>query len=260
MKAVHQGANKEPEYFVRFSRSQRAEHLLMMISFTALVVTGLPQKFFGSSLSQAIILALGGIETTRLIHRGFAIVFCLEAVYHAAYIGWLIATGRFAPSMIPGRKDVSDAFQSLKYCLGISPSPPLFDRFDYRQKFEYWGVVMGGVIVIVTGLMLMFPAQVTQLLPGAFVPAAKEMHGGEAILAFSVIVVWHMYGAHFNPMHFPGDLTIFTGKIRREQMIEEHPLEYARIMGIPPEELEKQLGHQEIHGAHHMADPRSPAQ
>ena len=239
MKAEHQEATREPEYFVRFSRSQRAEHLLMMISFTALVLTGLPQKFFGSGWAQAIILALGGIETTRLIHRSFAILFCLEALYHGAYIGWLALTGRLVPSMVPGMKDVRDAIQSLKYCIGASPVRPKFDRFDYRQKFEYWGVVMGGVIVIITGLMLMFPAQVTQLLPGAFVPAAKEMHGGEAILAFSVIVVWHMYGAHFNPLHFPGDLTIFTGKIRRDQMIEEHPLEYARIMGIPLEHEEK---------------------
>lgn len=236
MKAEYQGQTRAPEYFVRFSPSQRAEHLFMMISFTALVVTGLPQKFFGSDWAQIIILALGGIETTRLVHRGFAILFCLEALYHGAFIARLIVTGRFVPSMIPGLKDVADALQCFKYCIGASSVYPRFDRFDFRQKFEYWGVAMGGVIVILTGLTLMFPAQVTHLLPGAFVPAAKEMHGGEAILAFSVIVVWHMYGAHFNPLRFPGDLTIFTGKMSREQMIEEHPLEYARIMGITQEE------------------------
>lgn len=236
MKGEHKTHEKAPEYFVRFSRSQRAEHLLMMTSFTVLVLTGIPQKFFGAGWAQTIILALGGIETTRLIHRTFAILFCLEALYHGAFIARLILTGRFVPSMIPGLKDATDALQCFKYCIGASSVHPRFDRFDFRQKFEYWGVVMGGVIVILTGLMLMFPTQVTYLLPGAFVPAAKEMHGGEAILAFSVIVIWHMYGAHFNPMRFPGDLTIFTGKISREQMMEEHPLEYDRIMGIPLEE------------------------
>ncbi len=236
MKAEHQRQTETAGYFVRFSRSQRAEHLLMMISFTVLVVTGIPQKFFGSGWAQTIIMALGGIETTRLIHRGFATLFCLEAVYHGAYTAWLILTGRFVPSMIPGLKDTADALQCFKYCIGASSLHPKFDRFDFRQKFEYWGVVMGGVIVIATGLLLMSPSQATQLLPGAFVPAAKEMHGGEAILAFSVIVIWHMYGAHFNPLRFPGDLTIFTGKISKERMIEEHPLEYARVMGIPVEE------------------------
>ncbi|MGE5617814.1 MAG: formate dehydrogenase subunit gamma [Sphingomonadaceae bacterium] len=247
MTAKYREIPEPPEQFVRFSLSQRIEHLLMMISFTALVATGLPQKFFGSGWAQSMILAFGGIENTRLIHRAFAVLFCLEALYHFAYIFWLMAKGRFVPSMIPGLKDAADAIQCFKYCIGLSAVHPKYDRFDFRQKFEYWGVVMGGIIVIATGLILMFPAQATLLLPGAFVPAAREMHGGEAILAFSVIVTWHLYGAHFNPLRFPGDLSIFTGKISRAQMIEEHPLEYARIMGIALEE-EREAAKESPHG------------
>ena len=221
----------EPREFVRFSPSQRFEHLLLMISFTLLVITGVPQKFFGAAWAQNIILLMGGIETTRLIHRISAILFCLEGVYHVACIGVTVLQGRFTPSMIPGMRDVADAINSFKYCIGLSSEMPKFDRFDYRQKFEYWGVVMGWIVMVATGLVLMFPAQATQLLPGAFVPASKEMHGGEALLVLLIVVTWHLYGAHLNPMRFPGDISIFTGKISRERMMAEHPLEYARIMG-----------------------------
>jgi formate dehydrogenase subunit gamma len=247
---------KVPKQFVRFNVSQRLEHLSMMISFTTLVVTGLPQKFFGAGISQAIILGLGGIDNTRLVHRTFAIIFCLEGLYHLCTIAYSILRSRFVPSMVPGKKDVVDAMEAFKYCIGAASEEPKYDRYDFRQKFEYWGVVAGTAIVIVTGLVLMFPTQVTQLLPGVFVPASKEMHGGEAILAFSIIVTWHLYGAHLNPLRFPGDTTIFTGKMSVERMIEEHPLEYSRITGIPMEELEE---HEKDAPAHaHLSHEMQP--
>jgi formate dehydrogenase subunit gamma len=243
---------RSPETFVRFSPSQRMEHLLIMISFTALVVTGLPQKFFGAGWAQNLILLMGGIDNTRFLHRAFAILFCLEAVYHFGYIIWLAAAGRFVPTMIPTRKDLRDALQSFSYAAGFSPRRPVYGRFDFRQKFEYWGVLLGGIIVIVTGLILWFPVEITRFLPGAIVPAAREMHGGEALLALSIIVTWHLYGAHLNPKHFPGDKTIFTGRISREKMIEDHPLEYARLTGTPVEEVIAQLEehHQPDHPDH----------
>lgn len=239
---------KVPEQFVRFSGSQRAEHFLMMITFTLLVVTGLPQKFYTEGISQAIMMAFGGIENTRLIHRVVAGIFCAEAVVHVLAIFWTIAQGRFVPSMVPGKKDFTDAMDAFRFCIGAARKEPMFDRYDFRQKFEYWGVVMGTAVVIITGLFLIFPAQVTMFLPGAFVPAAKEMHGAEAVMAFSIIVTWHLYGAHLNPLRFPGDTTIFTGKMSKDRMIEEHPLEYARITGKSIEEVEAE---REAIMAHH---------
>jgi cytochrome b subunit of formate dehydrogenase len=224
--------------FVRFGVSQRLEHLLTMVCFGVLLLTGLPQKFNDASLSIWMVNSLGGIDNVRFLHRVFATVFIFSAFYHVGAIGLSIIRGKFNPSMSPTLRDFADALVMLRYSVGLSSSKPRFGRYDYRQKFEYWGIVYGGIIMIVTGLTLWFPTYITRILPGQVVPAAKEMHTGEALLALLVIVTWHMYSVILSPSHFPGDWSIFTGKISREKLKEEHPLEYAALVGGDPEELE----------------------
>ena len=217
--------------FVRFSVSQRLEHLLTMVCFGVLLLTGLPQKFNDASLSIWVVDSFGGIDNVRFVHRVFATAFIFSAFYHVGAIGLSIIRGRFNPTMTPTLRDFADALVMLRYSVGLANSKPRFGRYDYRQKFEYWGIVYGGIIMIVSGLTLWFPTYVTRFLPGEVVPAAKEMHAGEALLALLVIVTWHMYSVLLSPSHFPGDWSIFTGKISREKLEEEHPLEYIALVG-----------------------------
>jgi cytochrome b subunit of formate dehydrogenase len=130
--------------------------------------------------------------------------------------------------MVPTRKDFQDTVTTLRYYLRLSDVHAEFDRFDYREKFEYWGIVMGGIIMIVTGFVLFFPMAVTHWLPGQLVPAAKVAHSNEGLMAFLVVITWHIYNVHFAPEVFPFNKTMFTGKISREHMRQHHGLEYAR--------------------------------
>ncbi len=93
--------------------------------------------------------------------------------------------------------------------------------------------------MLTTGFVLWFPVEVTRFLPGELIPAAKTAHSMEALLAFLVIVTWHIYNAIFSPEVFPLDTTIFTGKISRDRMIHEHPNELATIEGVSVDELLK---------------------
>ncbi|MDO8691065.1 MAG: cytochrome C, partial [Dehalococcoidia bacterium] len=167
-----------------------------------------------------------------------AFIFAGGAVYHFGFLAYHLAVRRRAASMMPTLKDARDAINYLRYCLGLTNVEPQFGRYDYRQKFEYWGIIFGGMIMIVSGAILMWPIFVSRFLPGGLIPAAKEFHSNEALLALLTIVVWHFYSAHFRPGIFPGDFTIFTGKISKKRMIEEHALEYAETAGTAEPEKE----------------------
>ena len=150
---------------------------------------------------------------------------------HIATVGFAVASGRARPTLVPNRKDFTDAVLTVRYYLGLSDRHAAFDRFDYRQKFEYWGLLLGGIVMALTGFILYFPLVAVRFLPGELVPAAKVAHSNEGLMAFLVVITWHVYNAHLSPDTFPFDTSIFTGRISRRRMEHEHPLELARMDG-----------------------------
>ena len=244
--------SNDAEYVVRFTVRERVEHVLVLLLFFALVLTGFPQKFHEVAVSKAIVHALGGIAQVRYFHRVAGVLFAGFTVAHLASVLLAVVTGRSSLAMVPRPKDFRDAVVTLRYYLGISTEQAQFDRFDYKEKFEYWGILFGGLIMITTGFALLFPIEATRFLPGQIIPAAKVAHGNEGLMAFLVVVVWHIYNVVFAPEVFPGSKTIFTGKIPRERMRHEHPLEYARMF---PEEADEVLGHPADPARKHADEP-----
>jgi cytochrome b subunit of formate dehydrogenase len=216
--------------FVRFTLSQRIEHLVQIFGFVTLCVTGIPQKYNGAPWADAMIGALGGIDVVRGIHRTFGGVLVAETVYHAGAVLYVLAVRRARWSMMPGMKDLADAAHMVLYFVGQRKQRARFDRFDFRQKVEYLALLWGTVVMIVTGLAMWFPIEATRWISGELIPAAKAAHGGEGLLAFGSILLWHMYSAHLAPDTFPFDMTMFSGKITEERMKHEHPIEYERLM------------------------------
>ena len=90
-------------------------------------------------------------------------------------------------------------------------------------------MVAGGLLMVFTGLLLYYPVFFTSFLPGQLLPAAKVAHSNEGLMAFLVVLTWHLYNAHLAPGVFPFNPTIFTGRISREHLREHHPLEYERL-------------------------------
>jgi cytochrome b subunit of formate dehydrogenase len=217
------------DFIVRFSRKQRAEHVAVMLLFLLLALTGFPQKFHENGWAHTTVSLLGGLDRVRWLHRVAGVLFALLAGVHVAtgVLSVLLGKTRFA--LVPKKQDFVDAIVTLRYYMGLAPEQARFDRFDYRQKFEYWGLLLGGLVMIATGFILLEPILATRILPGELLPASKVAHSNEGLMAFLVVITWHIYNAHLNPDVFPFDTTIFTGKISRERIHHEHPLELERI-------------------------------
>ncbi|MBN1570065.1 MAG: cytochrome b/b6 domain-containing protein [Acidobacteria bacterium] len=210
----------------RFTVPQRIEHFLLAASFTILGLTGLVQKYALNSISEWLIALLGGIQMTRIIHRAAAIVFVLLSIYHVIIIAYKYFVCRLNMTMLPTLKDVTDGIHSLRFSLFLHKNPPKLPRYNFAEKLEYWALIWGGIIMVVTGFMLWNPLITTAFLPGQFIPAAKAAHGGEAVLAVLAIIIWHFYNVHIKMFN----KSMFTGKLTRHQMEEEHGAEWDEFL------------------------------
>ena len=211
--------------YVRFAPTQRLEHIILLVTFTGLALTGLPQKYGEQAWAQAMIQAMGGIESVRVVHRFLATLMMAETIFHGGVLSYKIfVLGRRA-TMIPTLKDGWDVLNWITYNLGLRKNNPEMPRYNFGEKAEYLAVVWGTIAMIGTGFMMWNPIATTKFVPGVAIPAARAAHGAEAVLAVLSIVIWHMYNVHLK--HF--NRSMFTGKLSAEAMHEEHGEELASI-------------------------------
>lgn len=238
----------------RFTPLRRVEHIVVLLTFVALVLTGLPQKFDGS-FSTWLLGVMGGLDNTRLIHRIAGIVFSLHAAVHIVSFIMGVLLGKMRLTLLPTMQDLRDARENLLFYLGLRKHPPELPKFDYRQKFEYIGMVLGGLVMVASGLILLFPQLASGFMPGQFIPAAKVAHSNEAMLALLVLIVWHVYGSHLSPEVFPMDTSVFTGFMTKAELRERHALEFRRLFPGEPVEEEEQEEPEEAHTAERVTAP-----
>lgn len=218
--------------YQRFNVSQRIQHIALMLSFIILVVTGMPIRFPKNDVLRSYYLALGGIDVMRTTHRVAAVILIVAWIYHTLelLVRWKKAGFTFASwTMWPRMRDVTDFFNTIRYNLGRTPNAPSFDRFQFREKFDYFAVYWGMPIMVFSGLILWFPVYFGGLMPSLGIPIAYVAHADESVLAFLTIATWHFYNTHFHPDHFPMNPVFITGELSEEAMMEHHGDELARI-------------------------------
>ncbi|MCK5514527.1 MAG: hypothetical protein KAJ00_08510, partial [Deltaproteobacteria bacterium] len=234
---LHRYVNFTPKGdYQRYSIHIVINHMLIGISFTVAVVTGLPLFFHNSELSYQVINLMGGIDVTRLIHRVNAIVFTLDCSYHllVLLLGTIkkLLNGTFdiRRTQFPLWKDLKDLYFDFRYFLGLEKTRPKMEKFMYKQKLHYLAMVWGCSVLTLSGCCLLFPEFMVNYLPFPKISfnILRLMHAEESVLAFLVITLWHLYNVHTAPGRFPIQWTFLNGKITRDHQIEEHFLEYER--------------------------------
>lgn len=217
------------ELFQRFSVQFRVQHVFLFLSTLILIVTGVPLWCMarpGSTWSHSVVSFFGDVETMRQLHRLGAAVLILVSLYHLYYTMFTKEGRREFIALLPREKDVIDVVINSLWFLGLSKKRPEFGRYSYYEKFDYWAVYWGCVIMIGTGAVLWYPQTAAKYAPWLTYSLAAEIHGDEAILAALALLIWHFYNVHFNPSRFPGTLLWWHGNMSREEMMRDHPLEY----------------------------------
>jgi len=229
---VNETKSDDEQQIVRFTLIERIQHIILFVTLIMLSLTGLSLKFYDSWFGRFMINLEGGFEARGKIHNIFAFILMGLAVFHAFYIVWSKHGHEQLMLMRFKMKDIKDFLLSIKHNLGLTKEIPKFERFSFTQKFQYWGVVIGSAIMIITGLILMLKAlSVAMVIPKWLWDIINVVHGYEGLLIFIVLLVWHLYNVHLSPGYFPIQKTWITGKITKQELREKYPLEYKRLFG-----------------------------
>ena len=221
-------------YFMRFTRAQRYLHAALFTSFLGLAATGLPLRFSESIWARGLAKGVGGFGAILFFHKFCAVVltvaflihvrdlFTRALVHHEKGIFW----GK--TSMVANWKDVKDLFGHIRWFLGLGPKPQ-FERYAYWEKFDYWAVFWGMIVIGFSGYAMWFAPFFAHFLPGWALNAVLVIHSEEGLLAILFIFSIHFVNTHLRPDSFPMDMVIFTGVESEEEFKTRRPEEFQRV-------------------------------
>ncbi|RPI18486.1 MAG: hypothetical protein EHM58_05375 [Ignavibacteriae bacterium] len=222
----------QEEYVIRFNLSERIQHVILFVSLIMLLITGLSLTYYDSWLGRMMIEIEGGLQGRGRLHNLFAFILIALCVYHAFYITFSDKGHKEISHLKFRKKDFKKLIPGLKFSMGLNTNKPSSGRYNISQKFQYWGVVLGCAVMIVTGLILLLKVWgIAMIVPKWLWDITGVVHSNEGILIFIVLFLWHIYDVHLSPKIFPMNKVWLTGKISKQELQSEHPEEYEEIYG-----------------------------
>jgi len=207
---------------LRLTYNERVQHVLLVVSFILLVVTGFALKFPHSFWAAPFVDWEHGYPIRGWLHRIAGVVLIGTSVYHIVYLMARRSGRRWFRDMIPDLRDGKEAVQTVQHNLGRRKELPHYRRFNYAEKAEYWALVWGTVVMAVSGVLLWLNDWILAHLPhpASILAISTAVHFYEAILATAAILVWHFYAVIFDPDIYPLKWTFLTGRAPEHEVRE----------------------------------------
>ena len=202
---------------VRMSFHFRVAHLLVVVSFPLLVLTGFaltyPDAWWAAPLAQV----------RGTLHRIAAVLLLISMAYHAIHLLLSRRDRVILKHLLPAPSDAKDAWDLIRHNLGFKVRRPHFGKFSYAEKAEYWAFMWGSLVMAASGFLLWFNNWSLAHLPKWVSDAATAVHLYEAVLASLSILVWHFYIVVFDPDVYPMDRAWITGKASADHLLHTRP-------------------------------------
>lgn len=214
----------------RMSLWQRIEHALLMVFVLMLVASGLALAYHTHGWARWLVRLMGGLEGRLLVHRVGAAGLILLGAGHFLTLAFIPRCRRDFRESWPTGEDFSHIWFRFKYRMTGRGEAPRFGHFTPMQKFQYWGIFLGCVIMAASGMVLWFKAQALVLLPKVFFDLMLVIHSSEAQLIFLLFILWHLYDVHLAGGNFPMNPAWLTGRMAEEAFKQQHAAEWEAML------------------------------
>jgi formate dehydrogenase subunit gamma len=203
---------------LRYTFHERIVHWLAAISYIYCLLTGLA---FYSPWLFWLAIALGGGQISRILHPWIGLLFIAGVLQ--MYALW-------ARQMSMNDEDRA-WFRSVGYYIrNVDDKMPPVGRYNAGQKLLFWGFVVFGALLFLSGLVLWFP----EYIPWSLAWLRKTailIHVSSALLTIGLFMI-HVYMSVFAER---GALdSVIYGDVTEDFAKRFHPAWYKELMGSAP--------------------------
>jgi formate dehydrogenase subunit gamma len=203
---------------LRYNFTERLTHWVAGFSYIYLFLTGLA---FWSPWLYWLAIICGGPQISRILHPWAGLIFTAAIVY--MYLLW-------AAQMHTTATDKA-WWRSLRhYVRNEDEQMPPAGRFNAGQKLLFWGFVVCGILLLLTGILLWFP----ELIPWnlRFLRyLAILIHASAALLTIGLFFI-HIYMSVFAERGAFG--SVIRGDVTQEFALRYHPGWYKEVASSSP--------------------------